>query len=318
MIFRAGKYPQGEWPKERVQKLVDAYDPEKNIEAPVVIGHRAWGNDEQSERAHGWVKSLRMDGAGKVYADITDFSSEVRHAIADKQYRYVSAEIYEFDKHDASQAPYLRAVALLGRSTPAVLGTRIPAMFEELLKGGTVTTLQDEELIAVFTRKVSTADRLSVTEQPEPTKEEPSMAGNEEHLKAELAAKETELSTYKKELEALRLAGKKQDAETYFGKLRDEGKLPPALFERAVGIDVRMDGEGQKEFRSFFEQAAPVMDLSGNHRADKKNAQAPAASEAALAARIRAFQAERNLSSFEVAAKVLKVEQPALFEGVTG
>jgi hypothetical protein len=40
MIFKAGKYPQGDWPKERVQKLVDAYDPDRNIEAPVVIGHR--------------------------------------------------------------------------------------------------------------------------------------------------------------------------------------------------------------------------------------------------------------------------------------
>jgi hypothetical protein len=29
MIFRAGKYPQWDWPKERVKKLVEAYDPEK-------------------------------------------------------------------------------------------------------------------------------------------------------------------------------------------------------------------------------------------------------------------------------------------------
>jgi hypothetical protein len=33
MIFKAGKYPQGDWPKERVQKMADAYGPEKNTGA---------------------------------------------------------------------------------------------------------------------------------------------------------------------------------------------------------------------------------------------------------------------------------------------
>jgi hypothetical protein len=44
MIFKVGKYPQGDFGKDRMQKLVDAYDPEKNIEAPVVIGHRSYSD----------------------------------------------------------------------------------------------------------------------------------------------------------------------------------------------------------------------------------------------------------------------------------
>jgi hypothetical protein len=63
MIFKAGKYPQGDWPKERVQKMAGAYDPEKNIEAPVVIGHRFYGSDDEYRNAHGWAGGLRMDGA---------------------------------------------------------------------------------------------------------------------------------------------------------------------------------------------------------------------------------------------------------------
>jgi hypothetical protein len=46
LIFKAGRYPQGDWPKERVKKLVDAYDPEKFYDAPLVIGHRWYGTDD--------------------------------------------------------------------------------------------------------------------------------------------------------------------------------------------------------------------------------------------------------------------------------
>ena len=230
VIFKAGKYAQGEWSKERVQKMVEAYDPEKNHEAPVVIGHRFYGENDEYQMAHGWVKSLRMDGAGKVYAEIPEFSSKVKHALAEKMLRYVSAEIYEFDKRDANEPPYLRAVSLLGRDAPAVQGTKIGA-FEELVKGGTVTSLNAEEFIAAFTRKVTADDRQSVkteTVLPEGIMEET------EKLKAELAAKCAETAAFKQELEALKNAGRKQDAEAYFGKLWDEGKLPPALFEKVV------------------------------------------------------------------------------------
>jgi hypothetical protein len=311
MIFKAGKYAQGDWCKERIQRMVDAYDPDKNIEAPVVIGHRSWSDNEKSELAHGWVKSLRMDGAGKVYADIPGFSPEARHAIADKQLRYVSAEIYEFDKRDAAEAPYLRAAALLGRSTPAVQGTRIPAMFEELVKGGTVTSLQneDEELIAVFTRKVTAEDFRSVEEPKKNKKEEPSM--DEEKLKAALAAKEAEAAMFKKELDELKTAGRKREAEGCFGKLRDEGKLTPALFERAVALDIRLDDGARKDLRSLFSELETKVDLSGAHVADKQKA-APAGDT--VTAKVRAFQKEKGIATFAEAAEALYAAQPGLFE----
>jgi hypothetical protein len=147
MIFKAGKYPQGDWPKERVQKMVDAYDPVRNIEAPAVIGHRYYANTDESQFAHGWVKSLRMDGSGKVFADIPDFSAESKRAMAENKLRYVSAEIYEFDKVDETQPPYLRAVALLGRDSPQIPTTRLPSLFG-LMTSGTVITINEEEHIA--------------------------------------------------------------------------------------------------------------------------------------------------------------------------
>lgn len=106
MAFKAGKYAQGDWPKERVQKTADAYDPEKSREAPLVIRHRRYGTDDGYQSARGWVKSLRMDGGGKVYADIPEFPSKVKQALAEKRLRSVPAGV---GKQGAAAAPYLKA-----------------------------------------------------------------------------------------------------------------------------------------------------------------------------------------------------------------
>ncbi|MDR1128214.1 MAG: hypothetical protein LBL20_02790 [Treponema sp.] len=324
MIFRAGNYPQGDWPKERVQKLVDAYDPEKNFEAPLVIGHRWYTNTDEGQYAHGWVESLRMDGAGKVFARIPEFSAQAKQAMAEKKLRYVSVELYEFDKTDAAKPPYLRAIALLGRDTPQIPATRLPSLFG-LLSGGTVTTIDEQEHIAAFTRKVNTDDILSFkqdepgadTPRPENHQEVSSM-DEAEKLKADLAAKEAELAAFRKENEDLKNAGRKQDAEAFFSKLRDEGKLPPALFEKAAALDARLDPEGRQELRALFSGNAPVVNLSGTHQADKQNAPETAAGDVNLAARIKAFQAEKKLSGFAEAATLLHGEHPEWFDEAGG
>ena len=314
MIFKAGKYPQGDWPKERVQKPVDAYDLEKKPQAPVVIGHRYYGNTDEYRYAHGWVKSLRMDGAGKVYADIPEFSAEVRKAMAENKLRYISAEIYELDKFDPEQAPYLRGVALLGRDSPAIPSARLPTLFG-FMDSDTLTKVDEQEHLATFTRRVSSKEVQTLSAEETSNHKEDTTVDKTEELQAELAKKEEMLAAFMKENRDLKQAGKKAEAEAYFGRLRDEGKLTPAQFEQFVHIDMQIDGEGQKAFRAFFDTAKPVIDLSGRHYADKTNAPVSGASESALAARIRAFQKERNLSSFEDAAKILYVEKPALFAG---
>ena len=310
MIFKAGKYAQGEWPKERVQKMVDAYDPEKNIEAPVVIGHRWYGENDEYEYAHGWVKGLRMDGAGKVYADIPEFDNKVKQALAEKQLRYVSAEIYEFDKRDAAEAPYLRAVALLGRNPPAAQGTKLPSLYE-LVTGGAVTTLDEQELVAAFTRKVTAEDCRSIKDEPASTLKKEESCMDEEQLKAALAAKDAEVTAFKQELEEIKRAGRKQDAEAYFGKLRDEGRLPPALCEQAVSLDIRLDDAGRKDLRALVSEFEQTVDLSGAHVANKKAAPAGEG----IVAKVKAFQKEKGFSTFEDAANALFVAHPDLFEG---
>jgi hypothetical protein len=319
LIFKAGKYPQGDWPKERVQRMVDAYDPEKNMEAPAVIGHRYYANSDEAQFAHGWVKSLRMDGAGKVWADIPEFSAEAKKAMAENKLRYVSAEIYELDKTDERQAPYLRAVALLGRDTPQIPSARLPSLFG-FLESGTVTTVNEEEHIAAFTRRVNAEDIETLSREGGSKHEEDDSMGktaeepqSAEELRAELEKVRNDLALFKKENGDLKDAGRKQEAEIFYGKLRDEGKLPPALFEQAAALDARMGEEDRKDFRALFGRLGETVDLSGTHLADRKNAPAPAASRVELTAKIRAFQKEKNFSSFSEAADALYAEKPELF-----
>jgi hypothetical protein len=326
-VFKAGKYPQGDWPVERIQKMVDAYDPVNGIEAPAVIGHRSFAMRDADQFAHGWVESVRMDKDGKVYATVNNFSLEARHAIAEGKLRYISVELYEFDKVNKDEPPYLRAVALLGRDTPAVTGTKIPAMFslKSFLSGGVVNTADEENHVSTFTRKMNAEDIQTLSfEGREKTQEESGMAKTAEELQAELEKSNAriaeleksagELAAFKKENEELKNAGKKQEAEAYFGKLRDEGKLPPAVFEKAASLDARLGEEERKEFRALFSALETKVDLSGKHKADKKNAPAPAAGSTELTAKIRAYQKEKKLASFAEAADALFAEKPELFE----
>ena len=329
-VFKAGKYPQGDWPVERVKKLVDAYDP-NYIEAPAVIGHRSFAMRDADQFSHGWVESVRLDADGKVYATVNDFSLEARHAIAEKKLRYISVEIFEFDKVNKDEPPYLRAVALLGRDTPAVAGTKIPAMFsvKSFLSGGVVNTADEENHISMFTRKMSVEDIQTLSdERQEITQEESVMAKTAEELQAELEKSKAqiaeleksagELAAFKKENEELKNAGKKKDADAFFGKLRDDGKLPPAVFEKAVALDTRLGEEDRKDLRALFSALDAKVDLSGTHRADKKNAPSTAPSSAAfspgLTSKIKAFQKEKNLSSFAEAATAMYADRPELFE----
>jgi hypothetical protein len=126
-----------------------------------------------------------------------------------------------------------------------------------------------------------------------------------EKLKTDFAAQNERLAALQKENAELKNAGKKAESEAYFGKLRDEGKITPAQFGNAVGIDCNLEREAQKNFRALFAAAAPQVDLSGNHAAPKNKAPSARSENAGLTARIRAFQKEKHLDSFAEAADAL-------------
>lgn len=314
MVFKAGKYPQGDWPKERVQKLVDSYNPEKLYEAPLVIGHRSFGITDDYQDAHGWVKSLRMDKSGKVFAEVPSFSADVIKKVAEGKLRYMSVEIFENDAVDNNEPPYLKAIALLGRDTPAVAGAKIPALFS-LSLGGFVEYANQDEHISTFTQKLDagTIKLFSGTSQENGQQSREVTMDGDEKLKVEMAAQAERIAALEKENASLKQGGMKKEAETYFSRLRDEGKMTPAAFEKAVALDVKMSEEDRKEFRSLFSQREPDVDLSGTHTASKEKHTGSSDCNADLTAKIKAFQKEKGLASFTEAAEALFVAHPEFF-----
>ena len=140
------------------------------------------------------------------------------------------------------------------------------------------------------------------------------MGKTAEELEKELEKSKADAAAFQKELADLKNEGRKTEAEAFFGRLRDGGKLPPAIFEKAVALDTRLGEEDRKEFRALFSALETKVDLSGKHTADKKNAPAPAADAAELTAKIRAYQKEKKLASFEEAANAMYADKPELFE----
>jgi hypothetical protein len=254
-----------------------------------------------------------MDGAGKVFARIDEFSADVKKKIVEGKLRYISAEFYEFDKMNAERPPYLKAVALLGRDTPAVAGTKITLF--NLMAGGGLAVVDEAEHISAFTRKAGAAEMKALT--GESAGRQKTMEGNMdelESLKAELAAEKEKTAAFQKENAELRNAEKKTEAAAFFAKLRDEGKITPALFERAVELDVRLSDEGRKEYRALLEGFSAKVDLSGGHAAPKTKAPPADAGSGTLTAKIRAFQKEKGIAAFAEAAEAMYAENPALFD----
>ena len=99
----------------------------------------------------------------------------------------------------------------------------------------------------------------------------------------------------------------------FFSKLRDEGKITPAYFEKAVALDVKMTDADRKDFRALFANSEPIADLSGEHTATKEKSGASFACNADVTAKIKAFQKEKGLASFTEAAEALYSANPEIF-----
>lgn len=131
---------------------------------------------------------------------------------------------------------------------------------------------------------------------------------------AELKQAQEQIAAYKKENGDLKNASCKQEAETFYAKLRDEGKLPPAQFDRVVALDATLGETERKEFRVIFGEMEMKVDLSGCHAAPKNRAATTPGSDASVTAKIRAFQKEKNFESFADAAEAYYAENPGAFE----
>lgn len=116
-VFAAGEWNDEKYTNKDLDSMVEAFD-KVGYQVPLKLGHR----DEAGERAYGWVRNLRREGA-KLLADFADLSKEVYDWIQEHRYDHVSAEIFHNLKRGKDKfRRALKAVALLGAETPGVAG----------------------------------------------------------------------------------------------------------------------------------------------------------------------------------------------------
>ncbi len=210
---------------------------------------------------------------------------------------------------------FINLLALLGRDTPAVAGAKIPALFS-LSFGGFVEYANQDDHVSIFTQKMDagTIKLFSANEAEKTTQSrEVTMDEMTEKVKTEMAAKDERIAALEKENELLQQNNMKHDAEVFFSKLRDEGKITPAYFEKAVALDVKMTDADRKDFRALFAQSEPIADLSGTHTATKEKSSSDFACNADVTAKVRAFQKEKGFTSFTEAAEALYSANPEIF-----
>lgn len=135
-VFAAGKARGQEWTEADIDAMVANGAKYADVIRPTaVIGHEekqplaggvaATVKQNTGEPAFGRVENLRKEKAGgQTYlaADFADVPTWLAKLVAGKQYRSVSAEIYEQppDGCEGAEGPILRRVALLGGELPQI------------------------------------------------------------------------------------------------------------------------------------------------------------------------------------------------------
>lgn len=357
-VFKSGNYPQGDFPLERCRKMVDAYDPVNNIEGAAVIGHmdNILAERIENEFAYGWYDKLSMDEEGTVYANFPDedISPELSQWIKSGKLRYVSAEIITYDKKDSTKAPYLARVAFLGRSIPAVNQAKVPAMFSGLLKaiGFSKTDpvsdtgepllrfcqRMDKQTVQKFASLITVplgasenstshsveGGKQNTDEKPIPPKGFSMSMTDEEkekfsQLEKENADKAARIAQFEQQEKENKKETAKKDAESFYQKFRDDGKITPVEFSEVVGLDVTLTEEQRaiqrKHFSALFEKRSPVVSLNAGHVASKEQCFSEnEKTNASVNAQVRKYAREHKIS-FSEAVDVLSSEKPELFGG---
>lgn len=116
VIFRPGTWNGTRYTKEFCRAMAEAYDPTGGIEAPLVVGHRAWSEAprDEDELAHGWAQRLEVDGSGKVFAVVPNPSPEMVGWIQTNRLRYLSVEM-SYDLNVCGEADLFPAHAGINR-----------------------------------------------------------------------------------------------------------------------------------------------------------------------------------------------------------
>ena len=264
-VFKAGKYPQGEFTQKDVEEIAKNYDP-SFCEAPITIDH------EQTGPAYGWVDKVKTDG-DILQVSFKDTPKSFQDDVNAGKYKKVSVELY---KNLEGKGHYLKAVSFLGAAIPQVKGLE-PVKFMdseseifefEVLEDETETFSQEE--IDNLKKQVEDLEN-QIAKFKEKDKQKEQKLETIKSLKDKISALTDEVSTFKEkaqgkeqieqELNDIKTALKNKEYEDFIEKQINDGKLVPANKDVVLSIFKELDnvkkfGEDTElvsSFKSFIE-----------------------------------------------------------------
>lgn len=246
-VFRAGKYPQGEFTKKEVAEIAKNYDP-KFCEAPITIDH------EQSGPAYGWVDVAKAEG-DILKVSFKDTPKEFQDDVNSGKYKKVSVELY---KNLEGKGHYLKAVSFLGAAIPQVKGLE-PIKFKE---GESeffefeVETVEDTENFSAEEIEDLRKQVSDLETQIAKYKQKDQKIETIKSLKEKISALTNEVSTFKEkaegkeaieqELNDIKTTLKNKEFEDFIEKQINAGKLVPA--NKNVVLSVLQELDNVKKF----------------------------------------------------------------------
>lgn len=277
-VFKAGKYPQGNFTKKEIAQIATNYDP-KFCEAPITIDH------QQSGPAYGWVDVVKADN-DKLKVSFKDVPEEFEKEVNSGKYKKVSVELY---RNLEGKGAYLKAVSFLGAATPQVKGLE-PIKFME--SEADIFEFENEETIEnVSQDEINDLKKqvIDLENQVASYKESNKKLETIKSLKEKISALNDEVATFKekakdkeeieKELNDIKLSLKKKEFEEFIDKQIEKGTLVPANKNVVLSVlqeldDVKKFGEDSTviiDFKSFIESLKPQIEFKEVATKDKHN-----------------------------------------------
>lgn len=264
-VFRAGKYPQGEFTKKQVAEIAANYDP-KFCEAPITLDH------EQSGPAYGWVDVAKAEG-DILKVSFKDTPKEFQEEVNSGKYKKVSVELY---KNLEGKGPYLKAVSFLGAAIPQVKGLE-PVKFMEgesefyefEVETDDSEKFSAEEIEDLKKQVEDLENQIEKFKQKDKNKEQ--KLETIKSLKEKISALNDEVKSFKEkaegkeeieqELNNIKTTLKNKEFEEFIEKQINAGKLVPANKDVVLSVlqeldNVKKFGEDSQvvtDFKTFIE-----------------------------------------------------------------
>jgi len=249
-IARTGEWNGIRFTEKDLEEIASNFNALKGeLDVPLKLGH----HEEQTllhnsgELAAGWADRLYRQGK-RLFVDASSVPKQVSELIKRRAFRKISMEMFK-DFVDASGkrvGKTLKAISLLGSSTPAIRGMKnlddVLALYQSELGEGVVLICCSEDSMDDNEEKKKTAEG-----DPNPSQDEEIVK-----LRAELESRKGELEALKSQqgvltmaLQETRIQRAKDANESAYKKLLSEGKVLPrqeARFKLLLGaIDAVAD-----------------------------------------------------------------------------